>query len=76
MGEVCCPAGAGEIFISNSSDLLKWELGEPFITHTSWGNPNVEAGPPPMRLADGNYVGLTCHDLAAIWAAFFSRCQR
>ena len=53
---MCRPAGAGEIFISNSSDLLRWELGEPFITQTSWGNPNVEAGPPPMRLADGNYV--------------------
>ena len=30
--------------------------GTEFINRTLWGNPNVEAGPPPMRLSDGNYV--------------------
>lgn len=49
-------SGAGQIFISSSDDLTKWTLGEPFINQTSWGNPKVEAGPPPMRLSDGNYV--------------------
>ena len=49
-------SGAGKIHISNSTDLLKWDLGPLFITKTLWGNPNVEAGPPPMRLADGNFV--------------------
>lgn len=49
-------SGAGQIHISNSSDLLNWTLGPKFITKTLWGNPNVEAGPPPMLLSDGNYV--------------------
>ena len=31
-------------------------LAKPATGKTLWGNPNVEAGPPPMRLADGNYV--------------------
>ena len=31
---------------------------------TSAGNPNVEAGPPPMKLSDGNYVAQnTCDSL-------------
>lgn len=49
-------SGAGEIHIAKSDDLLKWELGPLFINDTAWGNPNVEAGPPPMKLSDGNYV--------------------
>ncbi|EOD24686.1 hypothetical protein EMIHUDRAFT_206771 [Emiliania huxleyi CCMP1516] len=48
--------GAGEIRVSRSSDLLRWQPGEPFLRGTAWGNANVEAGPPPLRLADGNYV--------------------
>ena len=48
--------GAGEIRVSRSSDMLRWQPGEPFLRGTAWGNPNVEAGPPPLRLADGNYV--------------------
>jgi len=49
-------SGAGEIFIASSDNLLNWTLGAPFINATAWGNPNVEAGPPPMLLSDGNYV--------------------
>lgn len=49
-------SGAGRIFISRSDSLLNWTLGDPFINQTLWGNPNVEAGPPPLKLADGNYV--------------------
>lgn len=48
--------GAGSIHISNSTDLLKWERGPLFINETAWGNPHVEAGPPPMRMDDGNYM--------------------
>lgn len=49
-------SGAGQIFIAQSGSLLNWTLGAPFINQTLWGNPNVEAGPPPMRLTDGNYM--------------------
>lgn len=49
-------SGAGQIHIAQSDNLLNWTLGPLFISKTLWGNPNVEAGPPPMRLADGNYV--------------------
>lgn len=42
--------------MSNSTDPLKWTLGKDFITETAWGNPHVEAGPPPLKLSDGNYV--------------------
>ena len=49
-------SGAGQIHIAQSDNLLNWTLGPLFIAKTLWGNPNVEAGPPPMRLADGNYV--------------------
>jgi predicted GH43/DUF377 family glycosyl hydrolase len=49
-------SGAGQIHISQSDDLLKWTLGPLFINQTAWGNPNVEAGPPPLKLQDGNYV--------------------
>ena len=49
-------SGAGQIHISNTTDLTKWELGPLFISKTAFGNPHVEAGPPPMKLADGNYV--------------------
>lgn len=44
-------SGAGKIFIAQSNSLLNWTLGKPFIHETLWGNPNVEAGPPPMRLS-------------------------
>jgi len=49
-------SGAGKISMSNSTNLLNWTLGPDFITQTAWGNPHVEAGPPPMKLSDGNYV--------------------
>jgi predicted GH43/DUF377 family glycosyl hydrolase len=49
-------SGAGKIFLAKSDNLLNWTLGDTFISSTLWGNPNVEAGPPPMRLSDGNYV--------------------
>ena len=50
-------SGAGEIFMAKSDSLLNWTLGTSFITKTLWGNPHVEAGPPPMLLADGNCKG-------------------
>jgi predicted GH43/DUF377 family glycosyl hydrolase len=30
----------------------------PFLTNTSWGNPHVESGPPPLRLSSGDYFFL------------------
>jgi hypothetical protein len=48
--------GAGQIFVSNSTDLTKWTAGVPFISRTLWGNPNVEAGPPPLKLSTGDWV--------------------
>ena len=48
--------GAGVISVTSSDDLYHWKPGVPFITRTAWGNPHVEAGPPPMRLPDGNYL--------------------
>eukprot|EP00039_Didymoeca_costata_P013366 m.202389 g.202389 ORF g.202389 m.202389 type:complete len:357 (-) comp15751_c0_seq3:2331-3401(-) len=49
-------SGAGQIFIAESDNLLNWTLGEPFINQTKWGNPKVEAGPPPLKLTNGHYV--------------------
>ena len=49
-------SGAGQIHIAQSDNLLDWALGPLFITKTLWGNPHVEAGPPPMKMSDGNYV--------------------
>jgi len=48
--------GAGMISITNSTDLLKWDKGVPFIKQTLWGNPHVEAGPPPMKLSTGDFL--------------------
>lgn len=49
--------GAGVIHIASSSNLTDWpDRKVAFITNTTWGNPHVESGPPPMRLSDGNYV--------------------
>eukprot|EP00039_Didymoeca_costata_P030967 m.32453 g.32453 ORF g.32453 m.32453 type:complete len:430 (+) comp8413_c0_seq2:117-1406(+) len=47
--------GAGKIRITSSSNLLKWSPGKMFITDTPF-NPNVEAGPPPMKLPSGDYI--------------------
>jgi predicted GH43/DUF377 family glycosyl hydrolase len=49
-------SGAGQIHISSTTDLTNFTLGPKFITKTAFGNPKVEAGPPPMKMADGNYV--------------------
>ncbi len=53
--------GAGKISYTESADPLSWpEFGDDFITNVTWatggGNANVEAGPPPMQLSDGNLV--------------------
>jgi predicted GH43/DUF377 family glycosyl hydrolase len=48
--------GAGYISHTTSNDLSVWTPGSKFITGTLWGNPNVEAGPPPMRLSTGDYL--------------------
>merc|ERR1711976_950114 len=48
--------GAGYISHTTSSDLGAWTPGSKFITGTLFGNPNVEAGPPPMKLSTGDYV--------------------
>lgn len=48
--------GAGVIHLSRSRDLTQWPIGTPFLTNTSWGNPHVEAGPPPLRLSTGDWL--------------------
>lgn len=48
--------GAGSIYLSRSRDVMNWPIGDVFITQTAWGNPNVESGPPPMRLSTGDYI--------------------
>ena len=53
--------GAGVISYTESTDPLVWnDFGSEFITNVTWasggGNFNVEAGPPPMKLSDGNLV--------------------
>jgi len=48
--------GAGKISVTSSNNLTQWSPGKDFINGTLWGNPNVEAGPPPMRLSTGDYV--------------------
>jgi predicted GH43/DUF377 family glycosyl hydrolase len=51
--------GAGVIHITSTNNLTDWAPATcctPFISNTSWGNPHVESGPPPMRLSNGNYV--------------------
>eukprot|EP00911_Craspedida_sp_UC1_P002798 UC1_evm4s2046 len=49
--------GAGEIYVTQSHNLTSWPSpGTLFINDTLWGNENVEAGPPPMPLSDGNLV--------------------
>lgn len=48
--------GAGEMRLSRSRDLRSWTRGAPFLTNTTWGNPHVEAGPPPLRLSSGDFV--------------------
>lgn len=53
--------GAGKISYTESENPLEWdEFGSDFITNVSWssggGNNNVEAGPPPMKLSDGNLI--------------------
>eukprot|EP00658_Telonema_sp_P-2_P056784 TRINITY_DN45238_c0_g1_i2.p1 TRINITY_DN45238_c0_g1~~TRINITY_DN45238_c0_g1_i2.p1 ORF type:complete len:208 (+),score=26.82 TRINITY_DN45238_c0_g1_i2:1-624(+) len=50
-------SGAGKISISSSKNPLgNWTVGTDLITNTSWGNPLVEAGPPPLPLSDGNLL--------------------
>eukprot|EP00931_Biecheleriopsis_adriatica_P073908 TRINITY_DN48108_c0_g1_i1.p1 TRINITY_DN48108_c0_g1~~TRINITY_DN48108_c0_g1_i1.p1 ORF type:complete len:394 (+),score=38.01 TRINITY_DN48108_c0_g1_i1:85-1182(+) len=48
--------GAGHIRVTKSSDLNTWTAGEGFIHQTLFGHPNVETGPPPMKLSSGDYV--------------------
>lgn len=53
--------GAGVISYTESTDPLVWDdFGSEFITNVTWatggGNFNVEAGPPPLKLSDGNLV--------------------
>lgn len=48
--------GAGTIHLSRSTNLSSWPAGEPFLTKTSWGNPHVESGPPPMPLSTGDFI--------------------
>ena len=48
--------GAGVIHFAKSRNLSQWPVGTPFITNTSWGNPHVESGPPPMLLSSGDWI--------------------
>jgi predicted GH43/DUF377 family glycosyl hydrolase len=48
--------GAGKIHLAQSKSLTKWKPGSVFINDTAWGNPYVEAGPPPMQLSTGDYI--------------------
>ena len=48
--------GAGTIHISRSRNLSHWPEGDPFVTNTSWGNPHVESGPPPLLLSTGDFI--------------------
>ena len=50
--------GSGAIRLSRSRNLTDWpdHRGQPFLTNTTFGNPNVEVGPPPMRLSTGDYI--------------------
>ena len=48
--------GVGTIHVTSSYNLTSWTPGQEFITNTAWGNPNVEAGPPPLRLSTGDFV--------------------
>lgn len=48
--------GAGHISLTSSNNLSSWTPGTSFITKTLFGHPNVESGPPPMKLSTGNYV--------------------
>ena len=49
--------GAGTIRVTNSSDLTRWPSpGSVLLTRTLWGNPHVEAGPPPLRLSTGDWL--------------------
>jgi len=48
--------GAGVIRLARSRNLSHWPEGTPFLTNTSWGNPHVESGPPPLRLSSGDYI--------------------
>ena len=49
--------GAGTIRIANSTDLTHWpSKGSVLLSRTLWGNPHVEAGPPPLRLSSGDWM--------------------
>ena len=49
--------GAGTIRITNSSDPTHWPSpGSVLLSRTLWGNPHVEAGPPPLRLTTGDWL--------------------
>ena len=60
--------GSGTIRVSRSRNLSAWDRGEVFLTNTSWGNPHVESGPPPMRLSTGDYIAFINS-----WSASFPR---
>ena len=58
-------SGAGQIHIAKSDNLLDWTLGPLFINSTLWGNPHVEAGPPPMLLDDGTRMNMSCRAMSS-----------
>lgn len=49
--------GAGTIRVARSTNLTRWpSAGDVLLNRTLWGNPHVEAGPPPLRLSTGDFV--------------------
>jgi predicted GH43/DUF377 family glycosyl hydrolase len=50
---------AGQIFVTHTAGPVtggNWANSTLFLNGTSWGNPFVESGPPPMKLSTGDYI--------------------
>jgi len=49
--------GAGTIRVAKSNAVAHWPSeGSVLLNQTRWGNPHVEAGPPPMALSTGDFL--------------------
>ena len=48
--------GAGTIRITRSDDPTRWADRGTVLLEKAFGNPHVEAGPPPLLLSNGDYV--------------------
>ena len=68
---------AGSLFVSESTDMLNWhtnttawQQGRPFDT---WDWRGLAAGPPPVRLSDGNYLYL--YSIDNLWSCQSASCN-